>query len=403
MKLKFDITYIWIISLGLAVGVLSTVSMMAGSSLRIIATVILCLCLIGVLFYTFKFEKKLKIITAIVLVMMLGYLLSCLYISAFMGRISVDEAASSLENTGTAVLLVSPGEMGGYTANGAVYRLKAGKDTYTSGASWWSIPIRAGSLRKNFKGMDKNIVSEISQSLYNKMNEEHGSGYTVYNAGLFGPPYLETVTREILKNGHDRIIVLINFLIQQPYQETISGKIARVMEDSKLSAEVNFTYPLWNHDAVASIYENRILSKTREISPEQVGIVLIGRECSSKALRIYSDAYKCEEVFFNKIKENMVKNGYDSRKMRTAYLKPRKPSVEEEIEFLLDSGVNRIVVAAAGYENPCAETEHGIPGLLSRVKVPRGTEIMYIGSWEDDDLLVKALGDRLKIAAEESK
>jgi len=166
---------------------------------------------------------------------------------------------------------------------------------------------------------------------------------------------------------------------------------------------VSFTYPLWNHDAVASIYENRILYKTQETSPEQVGIVLIGKGCSGKALQIYADGYKGEEVFLNKIKEGMIKNGYDSRKMRIAYLKYRKPSVEEEVEYLLDSGVNRIAVVAAGYENPCIETEYSIPKLLSKIKIPKGTEILYIGSWEDDDLLVKALGDRLKIVAEELK
>jgi protoheme ferro-lyase len=397
MKGKFDIAYFLLMLLGFAVGILSTVCIMSENIVQIISIALICIFLLVTLYYLLKIRKKLWLIIFFILLMITGYLISCIYVNLFMGRVEVGEIDPSQQKEGTAVLLLSPGEIKEYSPNGAVYRLKAYRDTCVSNVSWWNIPLKVRGLKEGIKGIEGNTFPAENQSLYNKVSECYGEKYKVYNANLFGPPYLETVTKEILKDGYKRIIVLSNLLIQQPYKEVVDSKILKIIGERRLEAEVLFTFPLWNHDGLVSLYESRILEKTQENDPEQVGVILVARGYSKKNYEKFREAFKREEVFMNKIKESIVKNGYDGRKVRTAHLRYREPGLEEAVDYIMDSGVSKLVVVAAGYENSCIDTEYVIPEMLKAIKLPSGVETVYIGPWGDSDLLVKALGDRLKM------
>ncbi len=383
---------------GLLLGILFAMFLVCKSPLQYIAVVIMCLCLLATAYFIRKMPKKKRIILLYALLLLVGYLLTAAFVSGTMGDIEAENITPGEEKDSTAVLLISPGEITEFRTEWAVYRINMMREVYPARTSWWGTPYKVYGIRRNLKKVDTDMFSSTNQQLYNKVKDALGEQVCVYNANLFGPPYIETVTREILQAGHKRIVVLENFLIQEPYKEAVDSRIFEAAKACNADIKLIHTFPLWNHDAVATLYENRIMEKIQENNPEKVGIIFVARGCSTKTLERYREAYKREKVFLNKIRENLVKNGYDSRKIKTAYLRYRDPEVKDMIEYLLDSGVSKLVIVAAGFETPCIDTEYVIPGIIDKTDIPEGIEVEYVGAWGGSDILVKALIDRFRIA-----
>lgn len=382
---------------GFLIGMLLTVFMVYQNPLQLAALVLALVCLLGTVYLVGKANIKFRTVIVYLALILAGYLLTSALVSGIAGNMGAEKVVSRGESQQTAVLLLSPGEIREFNPHQAVYRLKVLKETCCYDIKWWNMPFKVYSLKRAVKKLGDNPFPEVNQSLYNKVQENLGAQFRVYNANLLGPPYIEWVVKEIIRAGHSKMVVLCNFLVFEPYRDFIDSKIRGVLEKSEGDMEVLYTFPLWNHDAIAILYENRIMEKVQENVPEDVGIVLVAKGASDRACEKYQDGYKREQVFFNKVKENLVKNGYDSRKVKVAYLRYQEPGLREAIDYLLDSGVRKLVIAAAGLENYNIESQLAVKKIIGDSNIPRHVEVEYVDCWGDSDLLVKALVDRLRV------
>ncbi len=400
MKIKGQQTFPLQLPLGLITGVFATMSMIFQGIMQIIFIVLLCLCLAASVLYVRKLPKKSRAVLLYIVLLVAGYLLSCAYVGAFLGRVDTGDITPVEKKEETAILLLSPGELTEYHYRDALYRLRVYRETGFGGVRWWNIPIKAQQLKNNLNKMERNTYTQINQNLYHKLEQSLGDRFKFYNASLFGAPFIETAVSQILNDGYQKIIILNNFLVEQPYKEVVDNKILKVIEKSRVDAEVKFTFPLWNHDGLISYYEQCILEKTQEISPEQIGVVLVARGTGRKSQRKFPKTLNREEVFYNKIKESIVKNGFESRKIRIAYLRHRRPGLKDAIDYLLDYGISKLVIVTAGFENPGIDTEYHIPRMIEGLDLPGGVDAVVIGTWGDSDFLVRALIDRLEMVDE---
>ncbi len=395
MKIWLRFEYLSLILIGFLTGIIVAAAMMLHGIWHIITIALLCICFFIFVLLTIKHRKKTRVVLIFAGAAILGYLLYCVFVSAFPGRIDIEEISPSDRKQEMAILLLSPGEITEYHYKNALYRLDIKREAGAGGVRWWNMPVKALQLKRNIKRMDGNVCIRTGENLYNKLSEALGEDFGLYSANLFGPPFIETTVEDILKDGYNKIVVLNNLLVEQPYKEVVDKKILKVIENSGMDAEVLFTFPLWNHDALVSYYEQGILEKTQEISPEQVGVVLVARGTGKRVRHEYPQAVNREQVFYDKIKESIMKNGYESRKIRVAYLRHRQPGIGDAVEYLLDSGISKLVIVAAGFENPGLDTEWLLPRLLDKIDIPENVDTVIIGPWGDSDLLVKALMERL--------
>jgi len=397
VKFNLGCESLWLILLGFITGILVAASMILHGAWQMVTIVLLCISLIVLVFLIKKRRKKLPAVLVFLAVTLLGYLLCCIFVCAFLGRVKTGDINPVYEREEPAILLLSPGEITEYDCRSALYRLAIKREVGLENVRWWNTPYKALQLKRNLKEMDRNNCILAGQNLYDKLKEELGEELRLYGANLFGPPFIETAVENILNDGYTRIVVLNNLLVEQPYKEVVDTKILKIIEKGGVDAEVLFTFPLWNHDALVSYYEQGILEKTQEISPGQVGVVLVGKGTGRKVRDKYPQAVNRERVFFDKIKESIMKNGYESRKIRVAYLGGRQPGLEEAVDYLVDSGISKLVIVAAGFENPGVDTERLLPRIIEDMDLPQHVDTVFIGPWGDGDLLVRALLDRLEM------
>jgi hypothetical protein len=67
------------------------------------------------------------------------------------------------------------------------------------------------------------------------------------------------------------------------------------------------------------------------------------------------------------------------------------------VDYLVDSGISKLVIVAAGFESPGVDTERLLPGIIEDMDLPQNVDTVFIGPWGDGDLLVRALLDRLEM------
>lgn len=401
MRLRVKLNYILSIFLGLIMGILAVLSMVSQSIGQIVLIILICIGLFAAVVHIRKFDKKLRTVLLLAVCFLTGYLLCCALVSGFAGKIKTEDIAPAERKEDTAVLLLSPGEIEECDRKSIIYRLNSYKEAGFGGIRWWNMPLKAQQYKRGFNRTDKEAYIKSSQELCNKLEGQLGNGFVLYNASLFGPPYVETVINEILQLGYGKIIILNDLLVELPYKDMLQKRIFDVIQQSEMDVEVMFTFPLWNHDGLVSHYEQQILERTQEISPEQVGVVLVARNFDKKAQRQHPQAADRAEVFYNKIKESIVKNGYDGRKIRIAYLDHRHSGIKDTIDYLLDYGINKLVVVMAGFESHCIETEYIIPSIVEGRKMPDNVNTVLIGPWGDSEFLVDALVDRLDMVEQQ--
>lgn len=391
-------TLLLIIS-GLLIGFFIAAAMVFHGIWQIVAIVVICIC-----FFLFvilirrrrkKNQKGTKMVLMFIGLVVLGYLLYCGFIHVLPGSIKTGGIDPSETKDGAAVLLFSPGEIAEYEYKSALYQLNMKRRTGVGGITWWNTPVKALCLKKDIKRVKGEEYLQTGENLCNKLSTGFDNRLGMYMANLYGPPFIETTIENILKDGYNKIIILNNFLTECSHKEIIDKKILETLKKSGVDAEVFVSFPLWNHDALASHYEQCILGNVQETKPEQVGVMLVAKGSSKKARNRWPKAVKGETVFYNKIKESLMKNGYESRKVRVAYLYHRQPGVKDTVKYLLGTGINKLVVVAAGYESPCIDTEWIIPRILENVNLPEHMDIVFLGPWGDNEHLIRALLTRL--------
>ncbi len=344
-----------------------------------------------------KHQRKMFILLSFAGIVILGYLLCCVHFCIFPGRINVDKISPSERRGEAAVLLLSPGELNEYVYKDVLYRLNIKRKVSTDGVRWWNLPVKALQIKRNIKKTIKGDCVEAGENLYNKLGSKIGDRFALYRANLFGPPFIETSVGDILRDGYDRIVVLNNSLVEQPYKEVIDSKILKTIDKSGVKAEVIFSFPLWNHDGLISYYGQSIMEKARETDPERVGVILIGKENNKKVRKMYPETVKQEAVFYNKIKENLMKNGYESRKIKVAYLCCRRMDIRDVANHLVECDIDKLIVAAAGFEGLNLDIERVLHRVFGRLNLPECVDMEFIGPWGDNDYLIEALMKRLEM------
>ena len=91
--MKFGLGYesLWLILLGIITGILAAASMVLHGAWQMVTTALLCISLIAFVFLIKKRRKKLQPVLVFLVVALLGYLLCCIFVCAFLGRVKTGD------------------------------------------------------------------------------------------------------------------------------------------------------------------------------------------------------------------------------------------------------------------------------------------------------------------------
>ncbi len=398
MRAGLGLKNLLLMFLGLLMGFSIAMAMALQGVSQLIEIILLCSIFFTLMVLIKKRRGKVMMVLGIAGITICGYLLCALLFCVSPVKTSVSEICPSERREEIALLLLSPGELSEYNYKDVLYRLNIKRKVGMDGVRWWNMPVRALQLKRNIKGTDWGYCIGTGENLYNELSKRIGDEFRLYRANLFGPPFIETSVGDILNDGYNKIIVLNNLLVEQPYKGIIDAKILDTINKSGIKAEVKFTFPLWNHDALISYYEQRIIEGARGRDPDQIGIVLVATGNDKKIRKRYPEAVKREAVFYNKIKESVMKNGYENKRIKVAYLRHRRPGIRDAADSLMEHQIDKLIVVAAGFESLDLNVQRTLPRTLEKLNLPEYMDVEFIGPWGDSEHLIDALIERLEMA-----
>ena len=99
--------------------------------------------------------------------------------------------------------------------------------------------------------------------------------------------------------------------------------------------------------------------------------------------------------FREQVLARLERAGYARDKLGMAWMEFRKPKPADVIAQFVAAGARRVLYFAASISAEAIHSQYDIPALVGRADVPEGVELVNLGAWNDDPLVIRAIASRV--------
>jgi sirohydrochlorin ferrochelatase len=155
------------------------------------------------------------------------------------------------------------------------------------------------------------------------------------------------------------------------------------------------TEPLWDSAALKSMFLTRANQHLEGADKSKVGVLLVGHGQPEDWDAIYPTQTEQENLFRQEIVEMFVQDGYRRENLSLAWMGFQEPRATEVVEALVQNGVEKIFYFAASISANAIHSEYDIPTDVAAAKVPPGVELVNLGAWGPDPLVIQAIREKI--------
>ncbi len=91
----------------------------------------------------------------------------------------------------------------------------------------------------------------------------------------------------------------------------------------------------------------------------------------------------------------LVQDGYSRENISLAWMEFKEPAIGEITRELGRRGVEKIFVFAASISAASIHSEYDIPEAVRAAGLPEGVEVINLGAWDNDPLVIEAIREKL--------
>lgn len=302
---------------------------------------------------------------------------------------------------GTAVIYLSHGEARTY--DGAISAWLAFMREMDASATpfvpFWLRPFFLTGIRRKYLHIGGSQHTLIHRRIFDQlaMTEQAARGNRsmhFYLSFLDSDPRPTAAAIEALNDGTSRIVVLNVFLTESSHTEEGLRLVAESGAED-LGVPVVATEPLWNSDALQQLFLQKAERARGELPREQVGILLVGHGQPVEWEKRYPKQTVQETAFRQGVIEKLVKAGYPREQIALGWMEFLSPTPAQALGDLLSASVRRVLVFSASISAEAVHSEFDVPRRVADAHIPAGVEIVHLGAWNEDPLLVQALREKL--------
>lgn len=320
---------------------------------------------------------------------LLGYSLGLITLLVFQYSVDTEKIGTQyLENNNTAVVLILEGEP-------STYQLPYILRNEILKGERWHMPILP------FKLFQQKLLYERSNSLQDsfyindmkqKLERILGGEYRVYVGYLYNRPFVEEVLQEAMLDGNGRLIITPVLLSETESLSQINRTILEV-NPQQYRVNIKSTNPLWDSDALAQSFVERILQQMNHKAYGKAGVVLVGgpyRKGMENILYV-----KQEILFQEKIRDLLIKQGFSQQQIRKSFL--NKQDITREMELLMEQGVKEILIMQVSSRAEGIEMRNRLDKITDNKEFNGSIEISHVSGWRHNDQLLLELARRIEL------
>ena len=298
----------------------------------------------------------------------------------------------------TAVIYFTHGEPEDYNPIGWINQFREFDEQKIKFIPFLIRPIFLYMLRKKYIHVGfskhKKMHEKMIKSLEERFRKEEDLSTKFYLSFLEDEPRPDAAVIKALNEGASRIIVSEVFL-------TISNHTA---EGKELIEKINFedygvsiayTGPLWDSKTLQSMFIERVNKNIGKTDKKKVGVLLVGHGQPKEWDMEWPTETEHEIKFRKDVLELFVKDGYDRKNLDLAWMEFREPCTSEAIQKLIQNGVEKIFYFSAAISADSIHSMCDLPGLVSKCEVPNCIEVINLGAWNDDPIVIDAIKEKI--------
>lgn len=279
-----------------------------------------------------------------------------------------------------------------------LYELKATVPSFPPKPVW---PFVLLGIKRSFKAVGHSPHGSIHAETMRKVEQALGRDDVSFHLSfLDADPPLRDATYEAVETGATDIVFLTVFLTDSDHTAE-ADDMDEAMGLSEAGLRVVRTPVLWNDPRLARMMADKIARAVGDRDRGHVGVILVGHGQPHEWDATHPTETEQEQAFRAAVREVLVGDGFRPELVSDGWMSFRDPKVPGRVRELIDAGATTIVGVPVTISADSLHSLHDTPELVRKGAKGREVEIIDVGAWNDEDLLVEILADRARDALAE--
>ncbi len=253
-------------------------------------------------------------------------------------------------------------------------------------------------LRSKYKRAGKSNHTEVHERMMRELERRYrndGDKDTrFYLSFLDSDPRVDGVVAKAVNEGAGRVVVAEVFLTDSNHTQEGKHQVER-LGLGRMGIDVRYTRTLWNSEKLHQAF----LAKADRVVPVtergEVGVLLVGHGQPKEWDREFPTETEHENNFRIKVMDLFVANGYKQENVSLAWMAFRQPSPQDKVEELVAKGVRKVIYFSAAISADAIHSQCDIPDLVRKARVGSDVELLNLGAWNDDPMVIDAIKERV--------
>ncbi|AOT68471.1 ferrochelatase [Geosporobacter ferrireducens] len=298
------------------------------------------------------------------------------------------------EGNQTAVLLILKGEEERYNISGLLEKMKEDKRFFNR---LYSI-IDLYQYKRAYERVGISKYNDQSREIYNKLNNLLDVDYDLYFSYMDGAVnYKKIIENKLMNSNYEKIIVAPIMLTESLDYLKLIDELNRYSVQNSIN-HIRFVQPLWNSEKLIRGIVYQIDAYAEGYENSNMGIILMSStETEGDNRKADTTVFRQEMLFLENLKRQLIRSGYEDRKVK--FVAPYLPtsSIKSAIEELQQYGVKEICIISindiADHVRSIAHTEK----IIKNMNKEKEFDINYIKGWGTSDSLIEELENRVRL------
>jgi sirohydrochlorin ferrochelatase len=258
---------------------------------------------------------------------------------------------------------------------------------------WFVYQLRNKYLRVGKSGhrqMHQQMLARLEQAY----RAEGDSTTRFYLSFLDDDPRPDAAVIQALNDGASRIIVSEVFLTVSNH--TAEGK--ELIEDLGIEdygVDIRYTGPLWQSETLKRMFVERANRYVDGTEKDKVGILLVGHGQPDEWDREWYTETQQEIAFRESVLDLLEGDGFKRENLSLAWMEFKEPEPADKVQEFASNGASKLLYFSAAISADALHSQYDVPALVEQAKVPPDFEMINLGAWNDDPLVIQAIKERI--------
>lgn len=259
-------------------------------------------------------------------------------------------------------------------------------------------PLILAGIKRSFRAVGTSPHGRIHATTMAAVRDAVGRSDLEWRLSfLDAEPALREVMARAAQDGATEVVFLTVFLTESDHTAE-ADHLDEAMGLSAAGIRWVRTPALWDDPRLAQMVAAKVIRATGDRDRARVGVMLVGHGQPAQWDRTHPTETEQEVAFRGAVRSILLAEGYAPDLVSDGWMSFREPKVPSRVRELAAAGATSVIGVPVTISADALHSLHDTPALVRKGARRTGLEVIDVGAWNTEDLLVELLADRTREA-----